>query len=286
MAILSAFFAGITAILAKIGMHNVDSDIATALRTVVILFFSWGIVYSTGVFYEVSDVDTNSLIFLILSGVATGLSWLCYFKALSIGNVNKVVAIDKLSIVLTVLLAIILFDEINFLMVKIICIIMISAGLLMMIEKQKALQAAKSISYSWLCYAVLSAVFATLTAILGKYGINGVDSNLGTAIRVCVILVVSWLMVLYKGKLHCLKNIECKEAVFIFLSAITTGLSWLCYYYSLQNGVVSIVAAIDKMSILVSIIFSFIVFKEKLTRKAFCGLSLIVIGTLAMTVWH
>lgn len=282
MAVLSAFFAGITSVLAKCGIKKTDSDIATALRTVIVLIFSWLMVFVVGSAGTIGNIGIKSLVFLILSGVATGASWLCYFKALSVGNVNKVVPIDKSSTVLTVILAIILFGETGHLAVKLICTAVLAVGIFLMIEKKADTE--KETRKVWLPYAVASAVFAALTSILGKIGIENVESNLGTAIRTCVVLVMAWLIVFVKRKQSLLKCVDKKELAFIALSGISTGGSWLCYYYAIQNGVVSAVVPIDKLSIIVSILFSRIVFKEKLSRKAFIGLALMVIATLGMAI--
>ena len=283
-AFASAFFAGITAILAKIGMKQIDSDVATALRTIIIVIFSWGIVYVQGNYYLVKMVDINSLIYLITSGIATGLSWICYFKALSLGNVNKVAAIDKLSIVLTTFLAIVLFGEFKFLLIKLIAIFILTIGLILLVEFKKETKA--TIGYSWIVYAVLSAIFASLTAILGKLGVNNIDSNIGTAIRVCVIFVISWGFVFYLKKISLIAKIKRTHLCFILLSAITTALSWLCYYYALQKGVVSIVACIDKFSILITVICSYRLFGEHLNKKNLLGLLCIISGILLITIWR
>jgi transporter family protein len=283
MAALSALFAGLTAILAKCGIKKTDSDVATALRTVVVLLFAWVIVFVVGSAGTVTEISAKSIIFLILSGLATGASWICYFKALSVGDVNKVVPVDKSSTVLTVLLAIILFGETERLAVKLIGTALLAVGVFLMIEKKKT--EAKETKRIWLPYAIGSAVFAALTSILGKIGITDVESNLGTAIRTGVVLVMAWLIVIIKGKESDLKKLDRKELVFIALSGIATGASWLCYYYAIQNGVVSVVVPIDKLSVVVSVVFSWYVFKEKLSRKALAGLILIVVGTLAMAIW-
>ncbi len=282
-AILSAVFAGLTSILAKCGIKKTDSDLATALRTVVVLAFSWIMVLLSGSYSGITEIETRSFVFLILSGAATGASWICYFKALSIGDINKVVPIDKSSTVLTVLLAIICFDETSGLALKLIATAVLAVGILLMVEKRPTEQ--KSRGGAWMIYAVLSAVFAALTSILAKIGISGVDSNLGTAIRTGVVLAVAWGIVFAKGKHKQLAHTEKKELTFIALSGIATGCSWLCYYYAIQNGKVSIVAPIDKLSILVTVAFSYIVFKEKLSPKALLGLFLMVASTLAMTVF-
>ena len=283
MAALSALFAGLTAILAKCGIKKTDSDVATALRTVVVLLFAWVMVFVVGSAGTVTEISSKSIIFLILSGLATGASWICYFKALSVGDVNKVVPVDKSSTVLTVLLAIILFGETERLAVKLIGTSLLAVGVFLMVEKKKT--EAKETKRIWLPYAIGSAVFAALTSILGKIGITDVESNLGTAIRTGVVLVMAWLIVFIKGKESDLKRLDRKELVFIALSGIATGASWLCYYYAIQNGVVSVVVPIDKLSIIVSVAFSYFVFKEKLSRKALAGLILIVVGTLAMAIW-
>lgn len=283
MAILSALFAGMTSILAKCGIRKTDSDVATALRTVVVLLFSWIMVFLVGSAPAIAHIELKSLLFLILSGLATGASWICYFKALSIGDVNKVVPIDKSSTILTVLLAIILFGETGHLGVKLIGTALLAIGVFLMIERKNA--EAKEIRSAWLPYAVGSAVFAALTSILAKVGISGVESNLGTAVRTGVVLVMSWLIVFAKGKYAQLKLLDKKELGFIALSGVSTGASWLCYYYAIQNGVVSVVVPIDKLSIVVSILFSYFVFKEKLSRKALAGLLLMIGGTLVMAIW-
>ena len=283
MAVLSAVFAGLTSILAKCGIKKIDSDIATALRTVVVLIFSWIMVFIVGSSNMITEITTKSLSFLILSGIATGASWICYFKALSVGDVNKVVPVDKSSTVLTVLLAIILFNETNNLVVKLIGTVSLAIGIFLMIEKKKAeVKQSKAI---WLPYAIGSAVFAAMTSILAKVGIEGVESNLATAIRTSVVLVMAWLIVLIKGKQKQLISLDKKELGFIALSGLATGGSWLCYYYAIQNGVVSVVVPVDKMSVVITVVFSYFVFKEKLSNKAIIGLILMVIGTLTMAIW-
>ena len=279
-AILSAFFAGLTSILAKCGIKKTDSDLATALRTIVVLAFSWIMVFVVGSYGTITEIGIPSLIFLILSGLATGASWICYFKALSIGDINKVVPVDKSSTVLTVLLAIICFGEVSNLAVKLIATAILAIGIFLMVEKKQAEQ--KDGRKSWVIYATLSAVFAALTSILAKVGIEGVESNLGTAIRTGVVLVMAWIIVFAKGKQRGIKHIDKKELLFISLSGLATGASWLCYYYAIQKGIVSVVVPIDKLSILVTVAFSYFVFKEKLSRKAFLGLCLMVAGTLLM----
>ena len=283
-AVLSAFFAGVTSILAKCGIRHTDSDVATALRTVVVLAFSWLMVLVAGSAGGITTLSGRSLLFLILSGLATGASWLCYFKALSIGDVNKVVPVDKSSTVLTVLLAIFLFHETANLPVKLAGTALLLAGALLMVERKPSSPAASQ-GLSWLPWAVGSAVFAALTSILAKVGISGVESNLGTAIRTGVVLVMAWGIVLLKGKQHQVRTIDRREAGFIALSGVATGASWLCYYYAIQHGVVSVVVPIDKMSILVSVGFSRVFLGERLSRRAALGLSLMAAGALAMAIF-
>ena len=279
-AILSAFFAGLTSILAKCGIKKTDSDLATALRTIVVLIFSWIMVFVVGSLHTITEIQPKAFIFLILSGLATGASWICYFKALSSGDINKVVPIDKSSTVLTVLLAIICFGETSNLVMKLIATAILAVGIFLMVEKKQREENQES--KTWMLYAVLAAVFAALTSILAKMGISGVESNLGTAIRTGVVLIMAWVIVFARGKQAQLKNIDKKELLFIGLSGIATGASWLCYYYAIQNGEVSVVVPIDKLSIIVTVIFSYFVFKEKLSKKAFAGLCLMMAGTLLM----
>lgn len=279
-AILSAVFAGLTSILAKCGIKKTDSDLATAIRTIVVLIFSWIMVFVVGSQHTIAEIEPKAFIFLILSGLATGASWICYFKALSVGDINKVVPIDKSSTVLTVLLAIICFGETSNLVMKLIATAILAVGIFLMVEKKKREE--KQESKAWMLYAVLAAVFAALTSILAKMGISGVESNLGTAIRTGVVLIMAWVIVFARGKQAQLKSIDKKELLFIRLSGIATGASWLCYYYAIQNGEVSVVVPIDKLSIIVTVIFSYFVFKEKLSKKAFAGLCLMVVGTLLM----
>lgn len=282
-AVFSAVFAALTAILAKCGIRKTDSDVATAIRTAVVLVFSWIMVFISGSAGSISQISAKSLIFLTLSGIATGASWICYFKALSLGDVNKVVPIDKSSTVLTMLLAIICFGETEHLAVKLIGTALLGVGTLLMVEKKQTENSASGKGY--LLYAVGSAVFAAATSILAKVGISGVESNLATAIRTAVVLVMAWLIVIIKGKLPQLKTLDKKELGFIALSGLATGGSWLCYYSAIQNGVVSVVVPIDKMSLLPTVIFSYFVFKEKLSKKATLGLTLMLVGTLAMAIF-
>lgn len=282
-AIGSSFFAGITAILAKCGIKKTDADVATAIRTVVVLLFSWIMVWLTGTGSSITELSNRTLLFLILSGLATGASWLCYFHALQKGDINKVVPIDKSSTILTILLALTFLGE-GLSMKKAGAVLLIAIGTMLMIVKKQLNpeEQKKETSKDWLFYAVLSAVFASLTAILGKIGIEGVDSNLGTAIRTTVVLVLAWFMVFATGKGNLVKKTEKKELGFIVLSGFATGASWLCFYRALQDGPASVVVPIDKLSILVTILFSWIVFHEKLSKKACVGLGCIVVGTIAL----
>ena len=281
-AFASAVCAGLTAVLSKIGVKNTDSDVATAVRTTVILVFSWVMVFITGSQRGISHIEGRTLLFLILSGGATGASWLFYFRALSLGDVNKVAPIDKSSTVLTMLLAaLILGESLSFL--KLLSMALIGAGTLMMIQR-KELDGQSQAKEGWLLAALLSALCASLTAILGKIGIQGVDSNLGTAIRTCVVLVMAWLMVLLQKKQYRLWDIGRKSWFFLLLSGFSTGSSWLCYYRALKEGPASVVVPIDKLSILVTILFSWLFLGEKLDRKAFWGLWLLVIGTLLLLI--
>ncbi|MGN1399055.1 MAG: EamA family transporter [Erysipelotrichaceae bacterium] len=282
MAILSALFAGATSVLAKCGIKQTDSDVATAIRTGFVLIFAWLMVFVKGSFSTISTIDSRSLLFIVLSGLATGASWICFYKGLSLGNVNKVVALDKSSTIITILLAIVLFNERNNLIIKLFSTALIGLGIYLMIEKKAEDQLTDS--NSWMIYGFLSAIFASLTSILAKIGIVNVDSTLATAIRTIVVLIMSWLIVFLKKKNSLAKNIDKKEMVFLILSAIATGMSWLCYYYAISKGIVSIVVPIDKLSIVVVVIFSAVFFKEKLSRKALIGLILMVIGTLLMTI--
>ena len=281
-AVLSAFFAGVTAVLSKVGIQNVNSNLGTAIRTVVVFVFAWLMVFVVGAQSGITQISTKTLVFLILSGLTTGASWLCYFRALKYGDVNKVAPIDKSSTILTMLLAFLFLHE-PLTWLKAVCVVLIGAGTYMMIEKRDTKEGASSQS-NWLVWAVLSAVFAALTSILGKIGISGVDSTLGTAIRTFVVLIMAWLVVLITKSGGNTKTITAKDFVFLVLSGITTGLSWLCYYRALQSGPASVVVPIDKLSILVTVAFSCTVLKERLTKKLLCGLILLVIGTLLLLV--
>lgn len=268
--------------LAKCGISKTDSDVATAIRTIVVLVFSWVMTLITGTLSGITEISEKTLLFLVLSGIATGASWLCYFKALQIGDVNKVVPIDKSSTILTILLACIFFHE-GLSLFKLVCVCLIGLGTMLMINRKEDVKS-NSLDKSWLIYVILSAVFASLTSILGKICISGIDSNLGTAIRTSVVLVMAWLMVFVKNKQSEIKSIDHKELLFIILSGFATGASWLCFYRALQDGLASIVVPIDKLSILVTIGFSRVVFHEKLSRKALLGLILITVGTVTMTM--
>ena len=282
-AVGSSFFAGITAILVKIGVEDTDSHLLTALRTIVVLLFSWIMVFVVGSQGTISEVSPKTLLFLCASGITTGASWICYFHALQIGDVNKVVPIDKSSVVLTILLGVLFLGE-PMSVSKGICVILIAAGTYLMIEKKQGTEEGKKKSKSAILYALLSAVFASLTALLSKIGIVGIESNLGTAIRTIIVLIMAWLIVLAGGKQKQIRDVSRKSWSFIILSGIATGLSWLCYYRALQDGPISVVLPIDKLSILISIAFAYIIFKERLTRRSGLGLAMIVAGTLGMVV--
>lgn len=280
MAFCSAFFAGLTSILAKCGIKHTDADTATAIRTIVVLALSWLMVFVVGSQNEIISLSAKTWVFLVLSGLSTGASWLFYFKALQIGDINKVVPIDKSSIVLTMVLAIIFLSE-PITPLKVVCIVLIGVGTWMMITKRTSYGGLHH-GWTWLVYALLSAVFASLTSILGKVGIEGVESNLGTAIRTVVVLIMAWMLVALKGDLKSVSCLQKKDVTFICLSGIATGASWLCFYSALQNGPASVVVPIDKLSIVVTVIFSYFVFGEKLSAKALIGLFLIIAGTLAL----
>ena len=282
-ALLSAVFAALTSILAKVGINGVNSNLATAIRTVVVVIMAWGMVFLTNAQNGLSGISRKSWLFLILSGLATGASWLCYYKALQIGEASKVVPIDKSSTVLSILLAFIFLHE-GISGKKIIFVLLIGIGTMMMITKKDIKADSEKKSGGWLIYAVLSAVFASLTSILGKIGIEGIDSNLGTAIRTTVVLLMAWLMVFVTQKQKEINKIEKKELCFICLSGLATGASWLFYYRALQEGPASVVVPIDKLSMLVTIAFSWIVFHEKLTKKSAVGVLLITAGTLLLAV--
>lgn len=282
-AVCSAVFAALTSILAKCGIKKTDSDVATAIRCAVVLCFSWIMVAIVGSAGTIPSISCRSFLFLMLSGLSTGASWICYFKALSMGDVNKVVPIDKSSTVLTVLMAIICFGETEHLWVKLVCTAALGVGVLLMVEKKTNVNEAKDVKY--IPYAIGSAVFAALTSILAKIGISGVESNLGTAIRTVFVLLMAWMIVFARKKAPLCRSIDKKELLFVLLSGVATGASWLSYYYAIQNGPVSIVVPIDKMSLLVTVLFSYIVFHEKLSKKAFVGLILMTGATLGMAIF-
>lgn len=286
VAVASALFAGLTSILAKCGIRNTDSDVATAIRTLVVLVFAWimALITVQNVPAALGAISARSYVFLALSGLATGGSWICYFKALSVGDVNKVVPIDKSSAALSTLLAIVLFDEASHLAVKLVATVAILAGTLMMIERHEQAGEAAS-GTGWLVPAVLLAVFAALASILAKVGIEGVDSNLATALRTCVVLVMAWAIVAGRGKLPLVRQARGRELAFLCASGLATGASWLCYYYAVQTGQVSVVVQLDKLSILVSIAFSRLAFGERLSRCSAVGLAVIVLATAAMAAW-
>ena len=307
-AFASTFFAGITSILAKCGIKTVDSDVATALRTCVVLVFAWVMAALSGPLDAVASISARSWIFLVLSGLATGASWVCYFKALAIGDVNKVVPVDKSSAVLATLLAIVLFGETSSLGVKLAGTVAVTLGTFMMIEKEQAAEREVAEGRAdqrpaverrggagraegtpgdrvWLPWAVGAAVFAALTSLLAKVGIEGVESNLATAIRTCVVLVMAWAIVAAKGKLHLARDVRGRELGFLVASGLATGASWLFYYYAISAGQVSVVVQIDKLSVLVSVLFARFAFCEKLSKRGAAGLALIVLGTAAMAWW-
>lgn len=283
MQLVLHFFAGVTSILAKCGIRRTDSNVATALRTVVVLIFSWIMVFLTGVQGQITGIDEKTLLFLVLSGGATGASWLCYFHALQIGDINKVVPIDKSSTVLTIVLALIFLGE-GVSLKKAAAVFVIAVGIFLMIEKKDVEKQQGKENKSWFFYACGSAVFASLTAILGKIGISGVDSNLGTAIRTTVVLVMAWMMVFVTGKQKEIHKLTGKELLFICCSGIATGASWLCYYRALKEGPASVVEPIDKLSVLVTVAFSYFVFGEKLGKRSAVGLALLTAGTITMAL--
>ncbi|HEX3038630.1 MAG TPA: EamA family transporter [Oscillospiraceae bacterium] len=282
-AFAAAFFAGITAILAKCGIKDIDSNVATAIRAIIILVFSWLIVFIVDSQSTITNISGKTLLFLILSGLATGASWICYFKALQLGDVNKVAPIDKFSTVLSILLAFIIFGE-PVTILKAVAILPIAIGTYLMIQKKQVEKHAASSNKKWIVYAFLSALFASLTSILGKIGISGVESNLGTAIRTVVVLVMAWVVVFITGKQGTIRKIGRRSLLFICLSGVATGASWLCYYRALQEGQASIVVPIDQLSIVLTVSFSYFILKEKVTKKSLAGLSLLVAGTMALII--
>ena len=284
-AFASAFFAGITSILAKCGIRHTDSDVATAIRTCVVLVFAWAMAGISGSIGAIGTIPAKAWLFLTLSGLATGASWICYFKALSIGDVNKVVPVDKMSTVLAALIAIVLFGETGNLAVKLVGTAVITLGTFLMIEKKQSVGAEQKQDRAWLAYALGAAVFAALTSVLAKIGIEGVESNLATAIRTCVVLVMAWAIVAAKGKLEQVARIDPRELAFLAASGIATGASWLLYYYAIAAGQVSVAVQIDKLSIAVSVLFARLAFNEKLSHRSAIGLFLIVLGTAALAIW-
>lgn len=280
MAFLSALFAGITAILAKCGIRSTDSDVATALRTGVVLMFSWLMVLAAGSAGTLSSLTVVSLVFLVLSGFSTGASWLCYFKALSLGDVNKVAAVDKSSTALTILLAMVFLGERSHPVLRLLGTALLAIGVVLMVERRPG---TRSGHRRWVVFAAASALFAALTSILAKIGITGVESNLATAIRTGVVLLMAWAIVLGQGKLPLVKRVPRRELGFILLSGLSTGASWLCYYYAIQNGAVSVVVSVDKLSLVVTVLFSRLVLKERLGKASLIGLGLMVLGTLVIT---
>lgn len=290
-ALLAALCAGITSILAKCGVRDTDSDIATGIRTAVVLVFAWLVVFVTDAQAGIGNIAPLSWAFLITSGAATGASWLCYFKALSLGDVNKVVPVDKSSAAIAALLAIVLFGETSNLAIKLISIVLITVGTYLMIEKKpksndtSVMQDTNAHGHGWLWYAIGAAVFAALTSLLAKVGIEGVDSNLATAIRTCVVLVMAWGIVIARGKLRLTCDAKRGELLFLVASGLATGASWLFFYYAIQVGQVSVVVQIDKLSIVVAVVFAWVFLREKLSLRAGAGLALLVFGTALMTAF-
>lgn len=284
-ALASAFFAGITSILSKCGIKHTDSDVATAIRTCVVLAFAWAMAGISGSIETIDSIPAKAWLFLALSGLATGASWICYFKALSVGDVNKVVPVDKMSTVLAALIAIVLFGETSNLAVRLAGTAVITLGTFLMIEKKQPAGTKQKQDRAWLVYAIGAAVFAALTSVLAKIGIEEVESNLATAIRTCVVLVMSWAIVAAKGKLGQLTHIDRSELAFLAASGIATGASWLLYYYAIAAGQASVVVQIDKLSIFVSVLFARLAFNEKLSRRGIVGLVLIILGTATLSIW-
>ncbi len=281
-AVLSAVFAGASTVLSKCGVKKINSNLATAIRTSVVLIFAWVIVFVTGVYGAISAIDFKSWVFLILSGAATGASWICYFKALSVGEVSKVAAVDKSSAVLSVLFAMVLFpDERRLWHIKILCLVPIAVGTFLMTDIKKGEGKEKR---AWLFLALLSAIFAAATSLLAKVGVREVNSNLATAIRTCVVFVAAWAIAAFSGEARQIKEVTKKDLLFLVLSGVATGASWMCYYYAIKYGQVSVVVPIDKASILITVFFSLAVFKEKLSAKAWAGLSLLTVGTVLLAV--
>ncbi|MGN0818243.1 MAG: EamA family transporter [Candidatus Coproplasma sp.] len=283
-ACMSALFAGVTSILVKLGVKTTDSDVATAIRTTVVLAFAWIMVWITGCADGIALLTLPQILWLAASGIATGVSWICYFKALSLADVNKVAPVDKSSVILTVLFSIVVLKEYALWWVQLICVALIGAGTFLMIEKKSVEGQSAKGGYAWLILAIISAVAASLTSIFAKIGMQGVNSTLATALRTCIVHVIAWAIVLFRGKAKKLCAMNLKELVFIVLSGFATGASWLCFYSAMQQGLVGVVNCIDKLSILLTVIFSRIVLKEKLSRRALAGLIIIVAATLAMAL--
>lgn len=282
-AVFSAFFAGITAILSKCGIKNVNSDVATAIRTSVVLVFAWAIVFVTGAYETLSEIDPRSLIFLVLSGIATGTSWICYFKALSLGEVSKVAAVDKSSVIFSVLIAIAVFPaERRLWWVKLICLAAVGAGTWLMTEIKRSEEKTKT---TWFFFALLSAIFAAITSVLSKLGMENVNSDCATAIRTGIVLIMAWLIVFAKKETGLVKEVNKKDLLFLVFSGISTGISWLCYFYAIQHGQISVVVPIDKLSIVITVVFSVIFLKEKASSKVWLGLGLLTAGTLCMAIF-
>ena len=282
-AVFSAFFAGITAILSKCGIKNVNSDVATAIRTSVVLVFAWAIVFVTGAYETLSEIDPRSLIFLVLSGIATGASWICYFKALSLGEVSKVAAVDKSSVIFSVLIAIAVFPaERRLWWVKLICLAAVGAGTWLMTEIKRSEEKTKT---TWFFFALLSAIFAAITSVLSKLGMENVNSDCATAIRTGIVLIMAWLIVFAKKETGLVKEVNKKDLLFLVFSGISTGISWLCYFYAIQHGQISVVVPIDKLSVVITVVFSVIFLKEKASSKVWLGLGLLTAGTLCMAIF-
>ena len=284
-ACLSALFAGLTSVLAKAGVATTSSTVATALRTIVVAAGAWGMAGLVGSASALGAIDARSLLFLVLSGLATGASWLCYFAALSRGDVSCVAPIDKLSTVLAIVLALVLLGE-PVSAWGAAGIVAITAGTLLMVKPSdlSGLPRALRGGGSWLVYALASALFAALTSILGKVGISGVDPTLGTAVRTVVVLAMAWVIVTVQGRLGDVRDIPARELAFIVASGAATCASWLAYYHALKDGPASVVVPIDKLSILVTVAFSAAVFHERFTHRYLAGLALMCVGTGAMVV--
>lgn len=280
-AIASSFFAGLTAILSKIGVQNTNSHLATALRTTVVLFFSWILVMFTGQLHAITQVSTYTFCFLVLSGISTGASWLCYFRAIQIGEVNKVSAVDKTSTILTIFLAFLFLHE-TITMIGIVAILFIGLGTWLMTDLHSFKQLYERSNSHWFLYSFGSSFFASLTAIFGKIGIASIPSQLGTAIRTIFVLLFAWLFVFFQGKQKEIKQIERRSWIYLFLSGMTTGISWLCYYRALQDGNASVVVPIDKLSIVVTVLFSSLVLKETIKRRTKIGLLFLILGTFLL----